>query len=186
MSHMTRRRIWLILATCLAFGAACSPTEDTSQSSSATTRAAAVTATTVATTPTTAVPVPVVGEAITSALGTMTVYSVDYPIVGTESALRIKDPDTDFAVADIQICPTSTLDASPTDFQIQTTDNRTWTFWNVQIGVREPNLTQVLFADIAAGTCVRGWLTFQIGAGATPKTVIYAPSSGRPPRWSAV
>src|SRR5437660_685478 len=160
----------------MGVGNSCSSTRSSTSSketlptTASTTSTSSTTATTT-TIPTTTTSVPSLGQSQTTDLGTVTVFAVHYPVQGTGEANSIKDPGKQFAVADLQVCPTVAAPEGspgfqPDDFVVQTSDNRTWSFWNVQIGARDPNIVRpMLNLHGPTMTCVRGWLTFQIDPG---------------------
>lgn len=93
---------------------------------------------------------------------------------GSEQAQRIADPGKKFVALDVSACaiPT-TLDFPYRDLAVVDTDGRSWTFWNVQIGAVDPNLTDTA-STIPAGGCTRGWLTMLLDEAAVPATVTFA------------
>ncbi len=113
--------------------------------------------------------------------GKITIYSVRYPYPASGSAADIKDPGKDFAVADIKFCP-STSEADYSNFQLVAVSSRTFTFWNVQIGAEDPNLTDSMY-NVTPGSCVRGYLTFEVTHGEKLRKIRYADSSGKATTW---
>ena len=136
---------------------------------------------------TTPPPIPALGVEQSTTNGEVTVYAVEFPVEAQHRAAEgIATEGTDFAVADIQACVgAATASYYPSDFLLVTADNRTYSFWNVQIGAREPNLTDSM-RDVPAGQCTRGYLTFELPPDAQVAQVRYSPSSGGLPLLWAV
>lgn len=134
---------------------------------------------------------PKLGQKQTTDLGDLTVYSVKFPVQAQDDvASRIRTKGMQFAVADIKACSNGTTDGdgygvSISDFQLVDTDSRTYTFWNVQVGARSPNLVDSLsaLATPRAGACKRGWLTFELPPKTRIVSVEFAPSGGLPLTW---
>lgn len=135
---------------------------------------------------------PKLGATQTTDLGKVTVYAVKFPVSPQDdSAARIRTKGTAFAVADIKVCSNGTTNADGygfgiEDFQLIDTSDSAYTFWNVQIGARSPNLTDSVSGldTPRAGSCKRGWLTFELPPKAKVKTVEYAPNGGTPLVWT--
>lgn len=123
------------------------------------------------------------GTSVSTGDGKITIYSLQYPYPPSGEAADIKDPGDDFAVADIKFCPLSS-DADYSNFQLSATDSRTFTFWNVQIGAEEPNLTDSL-GDASPGACVRGYLTFEVTHGEKLRHIRYVDLNGNAATWMA-
>lgn len=103
----------------------------------------------------------------------ITVIAAD-AAAGSEQAQRIADPGKKFVALDISACAIpATLDFPYRDMAIVDTDGRSWTFWNVQIGAIDPNLTDTA-STIPAGQCTRGWLTILLDEAAVPSTVTFS------------
>lgn len=117
-------------------------------------------------------------------LGDITVYTVNNPVKPQDSSAdRIATDGTEFAVADIKLCATATTEEySPSDWQVKDAEDRAYPFWNVQIGAKDPNLTDTM-RNIAAGDCTRGFLTFEVLDGTTLTEIVYAPFDGAPLSW---
>lgn len=115
-------------------------------------------------------------------IGAVTVYSVDYPVTGSEQAERIKPAGKDFAVADLQVCP-SVNQVNLSSFRLLASDNTSYTFWNVQIGAEDPNLVPSL-AYPAVGVCTRGLLTFPVDPGKSFTRFVVAGGSGTSSTWA--
>ncbi|WP_327042832.1 hypothetical protein OG400_12495 [Micromonospora ureilytica] len=134
---------------------------------------------------------PKLGQKQATDLGDVTVYSVKFPVQAqNDVATSIRTKGTQFAVADIKACSNGTTDGdgygfSISDFQLIDTESRTYTFWNVQVGARSPNLTDSLssVATPRAGACKRGWLTFELPPKTRIVSVEFAPSGGLPLSW---
>jgi hypothetical protein len=131
---------------------------------------------------------PKVGQRQTTNLGTAIVYSVKFPVQGTSQARDIRTKGTKFAVADIKVCANGTVDDDgygfdAGNFQLTDTDDRTYEFWNVQIGARSPNLVDSVSGldKPRKGSCKRGWLTFELPPRTKIKSVDYNPSGGGTP-----
>lgn len=122
------------------------------------------------------------GQTATTAAGGLTVHAVSYPVDGSEQAQRIASDGATFAVADIEVCPSASDGFSPSDFHLFDSDNRDYTFWNVQIGARDPNLIGSLLRPIV-GRCSRGYLTFEVPPGKHLIGLGYAGGSVSPTIW---
>jgi len=95
-------------------------------------------------------------------------------VPGSEQAQRVAGPGKKFVALDISACAIpSTLDFPHRDLAVVDTDGRSWTYWNVQIGAVDPNLTDTDNA-IPAGQCTRGWLTMLLDESAAPATVTFS------------
>lgn len=95
-------------------------------------------------------------------------------VAGSEQAQRIAGPGKKFVALDVSACAIPTnLDLPYSDLAVVDTDGRSWTFWNVQIGAVDPNLTDTASA-IPAGQCTRGWLTMLLDEAAAPATVTFS------------
>jgi hypothetical protein len=129
------------------------------------------------------------GDHQTTDLGPITVFALKFPVAPQDDmANRIATKGMQFAVADIKVCSngTKTSDGymfSAEDFQVVDTEDRSYTFWNVQIGARSPNLTDSLTDTMRAGSCTRGWLTFQLPPKAKVRSVEFAPYEGTALSW---
>lgn len=171
---------------------------ETSSSSPATTTSASASATPTPTTgPTpTAGPtaaerepaLPRLGQRQRTNLGQVIVYSVKFPVEGTDDARGIRTKGTRFAVVDIKACANGSVDADgygfdASNFQLTDDDDRTYEFWNVQVGARSPNLTDSLSAldTPRKGACKRGWLTFELPPKTKVRSVDYNPTGGGTP-----
>ena len=114
-----------------------------------------------------------IGSVIATSNWAITIYTV-LAVPGPDSAQRIASPGTKFIVADVQACSKRGSQSFPYEKLILKDSNgRSWTFWNVQIGAKDPNLTNSA-SDIGAGTCTRGWLTFMVEITAGPASVGFA------------
>ena len=114
----------------------------------------------------------VLGTELSSANWAVTVFAAD-TVAGSDQAQRIVDEGTKFVVLDISACAIpETLDFQTRDVKLVDTDGRNWTYWNIQIGAVDPNLTKV-DNDIPAGECTRGWLTMVVDEVAVPATVVF-------------
>lgn len=114
-----------------------------------------------------------IGSVLTTSNWAITTYAV-LAVPGSASAERIASPGTKFIVADVQAC--SKIGSQSFSYErliLKDSTGRSWTFWNVQIGAKEPNLT-LSSSDIAAGSCTRGWLTFMVDTTAVPASVGFA------------
>lgn len=121
------------------------------------------------------------GQSATTADGVVTVYSVAFPYPAHGEAADIKDAGDDFAVADIKFCPT-TSEVDVGNFQLSATDDRTFGFWNVQIGARDPNLPDSLMQPVV-GRCTRGYLTFEVTHGEKLSFIAYVDSNEAATGW---
>lgn len=120
------------------------------------------------------------GQTATTAAGNLTVHVISYPVAGSEQAQRIASHGVTFAVADIEVCPSTAAGFSPNDFHLFDSDNHDYTFWNVQIGAKTPNLTKNLYPPII-GVCSRGYLTFEVPPGKRLIALGYVGGSGGSP-----
>jgi hypothetical protein len=142
--------------------------------------------------PPTAAPEPVApraGRKQETDLGEATVYSVKFPVRAQDStAMDIRTKGTQFAIVDIKVCANGSVDADgygfdASSFQLVDTESRSFEFWNVQVGARDPNLTYTVSGvdTPRAGSCVRGWLTFELPPKTKIASVEYRPSGGGTP-----
>ena len=111
-----------------------------------------------------------------SATGSVSLYSVQSPVTGSELSERIRTDGKEFAVADLKVCPSSSSGFSASDFRLMASDSTAYTFWNVQVGAMDPNLTKSLF-DPVVGVCTRGFLTFEVDPGKQLSQFVYAGST---------
>ncbi|MEV4619935.1 excalibur calcium-binding domain-containing protein [Asanoa sp. NPDC049573] len=143
--------------------------------------------------PATAPTLPELGQKQTTALGDATVYAVRFPVTAQdETATAIRTAGMQFAVADIKVCSNGTVDSDGytfdySDFTLVASDDTAFSFWNVQVGARSPNLTDTLSSLnlMRAGSCRRGWLTFEVPPKTKLKAVEYTSSGGVPLVWAA-
>lgn len=150
-----------------------------SETAATPTQSASATAESVKPTPTptpTPLPAPTsgaLGAELSSDNWKVTVIAAD-TVAGSEQAQQISEPGKKFVVLDISACaiPT-TLDFPYQDLALIDAGGRSWTFWNVQIGAVDPNLTHTASA-IPAGQCTRGWLTMLLDEAAAPATVTFS------------
>jgi hypothetical protein len=122
------------------------------------------------------------------------VFGVQYPVAGSAQAQQEQafqgTQNEQLAVADIQVCPTATpLSASdgflPNNFDLLTSDQRTWQFWDIQIGALDPDIVQPMLGLHGPTTaCVRGYLTFEVDPGEIVTGVTYEDPSGPPVTWA--
>ncbi|MFU8873207.1 hypothetical protein [Micromonospora sp. SL4-19] len=135
---------------------------------------------------------PKLGQKQVTELGDITVYSIKFPVQAqNDVATRIRTKGMQFAVADIKVCSNGTVNAdgygfSVSDFQLVDTDSRAYTFWNVQVGARSPNLTDTVSSvdTPRKGACKRGWLTFELPPKTRIESVEYSPYDGTPLVWT--
>jgi hypothetical protein len=121
--------------------------------------------------PPTRPPTPTIGTPVTGTNGTITVYGLEFPVVGSSSAEWIKTPGTSFAVADVEVCPQiGPVRVLELDFRVTTSDNRQWENFNTQVGARDPRFGG---DELPAGLCRRGWITFEVGDGSTVTGIVY-------------
>ena len=133
--------------------------------------------------------VPKVGDTQQTDLGTVTVYKVDFPADNPQNQ-EIATKGTAPAVVDIKVCGNGTatsdgywFDAS--SFLLTDAGGRNYSFWNVQVGAREPNLTDALPLEAPKGkVCRRGWLTFELPPEANLVSVDYGPYEGTALSWA--
>jgi hypothetical protein len=108
-------------------------------------------------------------EATTAAGTTVTVYAYEQPAVSDNRFIQ-PDPGNEYAIADVGGCAspsaTKTSYFSSGFFELQMPDH---TRRQNTISVREPALHT---ANLSAGDCLRGWLTFQVPIGTRPKFII--------------
>ncbi|HEY8721803.1 hypothetical protein [Pengzhenrongella sp.] len=174
----------LVLTGCASQAPVAAPVPDKTVSSPSPTP-------TVSATPTTApAPVPppapttmALGASGEADFGTVTLHGLEYPFTATGSAARIMTAGKQFAVADVEVCPATSESVDPGDFRVITSDSMSYTFWNVQIGAKDPNLVQSLLSP-AAGVCTRGFLTFEVDPGKTISTFVVARATGDPLIWT--
>lgn len=122
------------------------------------------------------------GEQAVTTAGKVTVYAVSYPVHGSAQAQQIATDGFTFAVADIEVCPSTADGFSASRFRIFDSDKRSYSFWNVQIGAKKPNLTDSLYPS-TVGMCSRGYLTFEVPPDKRLIAIAYSDSSGSPPIW---
>lgn len=136
-------------------------------------------------------PPPGLGDKQLSDLGAVTVYAVEFPVEPQDSsATRISTKGMQFAVADIKVCSngSTTSDGyqySPDEFVVVDRQDRSYSFWNVQISARNPDLTDSLFDNMKAGMCTRGWITYELPSGTKVRELAYTPYEGAPLVWQA-
>ena len=120
---------------------------------------------------------PKLGQQQITDLGTAAVYAVRFPVKASDDvANSIRDKGMQFAVADIKVCSNGSVDSdgygfSASNLVLVDTDANAYEFWNVQVGAKNPNLTDTVGFGTdkpRASSCKRGWLTFQL----PPKTQI--------------
>ncbi|MFU9030049.1 hypothetical protein ACNAWD_19725 [Rhodococcus erythropolis] len=129
-------------------------------------------------------PVPLgLGEQAQSSSGVVTLHGVDYPVAASGTASRIQTAGKEFAVADLEVCPSSSKGFSASDFRLAASDAVTYTFWNVQVGAQDPNLTKQLHSP-AVGVCTRGFLTFEVDPGKSLSQFMLVDGSRSPIIWS--
>jgi hypothetical protein len=96
------------------------------------------------------------GKTKTTDLGDITAYTVEFPVTPQdETANDIGTQGMQFAVADIKDCSNGTTSSDgygyfPSDLQLVDIDDRVYSFWNVQISARIPNLTDALDGTMRA------------------------------------
>lgn len=130
----------------------------------------------------TATPAVALGQPQSNGIGQVVLFGVQYPYPAKGEAVSLKTPGTDFAVADIKVCPASSevdIDA----FTLAASDSTTFTFWNVQIGARSPDIATSLLRA-SAQTCVRGYLTFEVTHGEKLASFVVVDESGTAITWS--
>ena len=133
--------------------------------------------------------VPKVGDTQQTDLGAVTVYKVEFPASDPENQ-DIATKGTAPAVVDLKACGNGTatsdgywFDAS--SFLLTDAGGRNYSYWNVQVGAREPNLTDALPLDAPkGGVCRRGWLTFELPPKAEIVSVDYGPYEGAGLSWA--
>ncbi|AGT93583.1 hypothetical protein O5Y_18760 [Rhodococcus erythropolis CCM2595] len=129
-------------------------------------------------------PVPLgLGEQAQSSSGAVTLHGVDYPVTASGTASRIQTAGKQFAVADLEVCPSSSTGISASNFRLAASDAVTYTFWNVQVGAQDPNITNQLHSP-AVGVCARGFLTFEVDPGKTLSQFMLVDGSRSPIIWS--
>ncbi|MGE0227808.1 MAG: DUF4352 domain-containing protein [Dehalococcoidia bacterium] len=114
-----------------------------------------------------------VGDTVVTAAGNkLTVYEY-LPDVQSDNQFITPDPGMAYVAFDVEGCSNvEVASLNPFDFRVQMGDN---TRHEPSIAVREPALHST---NLLRGDCVRGWVTFEIPAGETPKTINYESSSG--------
>ncbi len=111
-----------------------------------------------------------IGDPATTANGnTLTVYSYEAPAT---DVIFDPNPGNVFAAIDVEGCTRPDLEGAvsigPFDFQLQMPDNTR----RDAFSLKEPALHET---DLAAGDCVRGFMTFEIPEGVTALFVIFNP-----------
>jgi hypothetical protein len=115
-----------------------------------------------------------IGHTVKTSSGSITPHRVVYPATGSVQAERAKDPGTQFALLDLEICPVGDgADLAPDVFLVATGDGQLWAPWDKRIAAREPDLAPVLGPQ--ARGCLRGWLTYEVKAGARIAEVRFTP-----------
>ncbi len=115
----------------------------------------------------------VVGDTVVTATGNkLTVYEY-LPDVQSKNQFIKPDPGMSYVAFDVEGCSNvEVASINPFDFRLQMPDNSRL---QPTVSVREPALHST---NIVRGDCVRGWVTFEVPADQTPKTVNYETSSG--------
>ena len=139
------------------------------------------------------------GDTRMSDLGEITVHDVEFPV-----SAQLLTPGTApakgnrFGALDLEVCSNGSPLPSGAPGRYSTTE-----FWIIEawIGspdegpvqfsvgnstdavVREPSLSDAQLAEVADGTCERGWLTFELPRGTKIGRVAYAPWQATPLMW---
>jgi hypothetical protein len=119
-----------------------------------------------------AIPLYYVGDTISATNGnSFTVYSY-VPSFETGNQFEVPKPGNVFAAIDVQECAGSSgSSANPFDWALRMPDNSRIT---PSAGWKDPPLNAV---NLAAGDCVRGWVTFEVPQGITPAFVVLTNST---------
>jgi len=155
------------------------PVAQQTQATPASTPAAATTtaaAPTTAATPTPPAPTTLAfGGKADSGRATITVYAYKQPVAG--NAPRPDQEGFEWSAADVEICSKVDSYMSRTSWSLSYADHTT--IDPSSIGYRQFPAPEYPWdeRDVAAGQCVRGWLTFAVPAGKRPATVHYQPQS---------
>lgn len=114
------------------------------------------------------------------AYGQVTVYTVQTPVPGGEAA-DIQTRGMQFALADIKVCADAPgSDFTGFDWHLLDVDDRSFGFFNTQVGARPPNFNKI--GSVPIGHCVRGYLTFEVPKGTRLRYITYdAENSGSEP-----
>ena len=115
-----------------------------------------------------------VGARVASANGgSVTFFSYAAPVTPNDRNAKLAPAGKEYATADVQSCagPAAGTSAGPADFLLQLSDGRQV---GPRITVRDPGLSITV---LKANGCVRGFITFEIDAGATASLLVYIPES---------
>jgi len=119
--------------------------------------------------PTTPVSDPPLGTTQAAAGAAVTVFAVDAPSPDTSGDVFKLKAGYEFADIDVKVCNVGGTDvvANPGWWTLQMPDD-TQAKWDG--GGRTPDIGS---SSVSNGQCVRGWVTFEIPAGARPSTIIW-------------
>jgi hypothetical protein len=111
------------------------------------------------------------GDTVTAAIGNITVYSYESPVPGHISVPGVPRPGHVFAAIDVEACTRPDLERAavlgPGQFDLQMPDN---TRAAGGLEIKEPAL---VITTLRSGDCVRGFVSFIVPEGVTPKSVVF-------------
>lgn len=108
---------------------------------------------------------------------TATVFAFEMPAADAEPLTVPPEDGYEVAVVDAEVCAGGQdVTIGPANFYALTSTNELWQPWDPPQAARLPAFPQRSL--LTAGSCVRGWVTYELPAEATITDVVFAPESG--------